>query len=264
MVANSTGWRNWEGWSLGDPSWLGWKSIGVDAPSATYADIVADIGSVRAYYNMNETSGVVLDNTEGDATFDHDIVGNPVLGEPGAIAGSTSFEFDRVLDSCFSINNAGILPAALPISFSYFIKRPVGGWLVTDNYYGCYSSRAATNRYMLHYCSAVNQTARFGIRNGGVFVEVVSPVISDTDWHHIALVATPTHLRLAFDGVFVSDVAHAVSTDFSLWANAAVSGFIQGTSVVTSLPFGGNIDQVSIHGLAFTQQNVDDLLAFKV
>lgn len=230
----------------------------------TYAETLEAIGNIQANWPMNETSGVVVDNAHGNVTFDQDIVGGPTLGEPGAVAGSTSFEFDQVADSAFSINNLGILPVALPISFSYWIKRPIGGWVTVDNYYGCFSSRATSNRYMLMYCSPSDQTPRFGIRDGAVFVEVVGPVISDNDWHHVALYARPGFINMAVDGVFVGEVAHAVSTDFSLWENVAIGGFIQSTQTTTVLTFKGNIDQVSVHALQFSQQNVDDLFAHKV
>jgi Concanavalin A-like lectin/glucanases superfamily/Calcineurin-like phosphoesterase len=202
--------------------------------------------SPAAYWRLGETSGTSAADETGANPGTYN---NVLLGEPSALSSdsnpSASFSgaqsYVRVPGSP-SLDMTSAVTVELwakrrTISSTYqvLVGKPGNGQTKFENYAVWL---APSNRY----------TAYFG--NGSTFVTVATPVVTDTNWHHIVATYNGSRAMIYMDGVLKQDIA----TTLQMAANTLPLNI--GRSNSNTYFFNGWLDEVAVYPTALPAQTI--------
>jgi hypothetical protein len=201
--------------------------------------------SPAAYWRLGETSGTSAADETGANPGTYN---NVLLGAPGALSDSDpSASFDgvrsyvRVPDSP-SLDTTSAVTVELwakrrTISSTYqvLVGKPGIGVTKNENYAVWLNT---SNRYQ----------AYFG--DGSTFVAVVTPAITDTNWHHVVATYNGSRARIYLDGVLKQDIPQTLQMkDNNLPLNI-------GRANNGSHFFNGWLDEVAVYTTALPAQTI--------
>jgi hypothetical protein len=201
--------------------------------------------SPAAYWRLGETSGTSAADETGANPGTYNKV---LLGEPSALSSdsnpSASFSgasYVRVPDSP-SLGMTSAVTVELwakrrTISSTYqvLVGKPGNGQTKFENYAVWL---APSNRYF----------AYFG--NGSTWVAVSTPIVTDTNWHHIVATNDGSRVRIYMDGVLKQDIA----TTLQMAANTLPLNI--GRANGNNYFFNGWLDEVAVYPTALPAQTI--------
>ena len=202
--------------------------------------------SPAAYWRLGETSGTTAADQLGANPGTYNGV---LLNQPGALAGETdaSASFDGVNDyvqvpASTSLNMTSAVTVELwakrrTISSSYqvVVGKPGVGQSKKENYAVWLNT---SNRYQ----------AYFG--DGSTFVAVVTPAITDTNWHHVVATYNGSRARIYLDGVLKQEIAKTLQMrENTLPLNI-------GRANNNAYFFNGWLDEVAVYPTALPGQTI--------
>jgi hypothetical protein len=202
--------------------------------------------SPAAYWRLGETSGTsAADETGANAGTYNSVL----LGQPGALAGdnNSSASFDGVRSyvrapASPSLNMTSAVTVefwakrrTISNSYQVVVGKPGDGQSKNENYSVWLTP---SNRYQ----------AYFG--NGSTFVAVVTPAITDTNWHHVVATYNGSRAKIYLDGVLKQEIAQTLqmrANNLPLNIGRANNG---------SYFFNGWLDEVAVYPTALPAQTI--------
>jgi hypothetical protein len=202
--------------------------------------------SPAAYWRLGETSGTSAADETGTNPGTYN---NVTLGAPGALSSDSdpSASFDGVRSyvrapASPSLNMTSAVTVELwakrrTISSTYqvLVGKPGIGVTKSENYAVWLNT---SNRYQ----------AYFG--DGSTFVAVVTPAITDTNWHHVVATYNGSRARIYLDGVLKQEIPQTLQMrDNNLPLNI-------GRANNGSYFFNGWLDEVAVYPTALPAQTI--------
>jgi Concanavalin A-like lectin/glucanases superfamily len=177
---------------------------------------------------------------------------------------ASAYEFDGVDDHIQAPDPAGLdvgsadftvgawvrPPADLPRGQSYVVLAKNAGTLMGSNHLAGYQLAVLRNN------GDAYPHFQFLVNNGTAGVRIVSPLVTDGDWHHVAGVRSGNVFTLFVDGtpVATGTLSGSLNTTRPLmigaWASPNAAGFAQ-----------GKIDEVSLHKRALPQAELRSFMS---
>ena len=202
--------------------------------------------SPAAYWRLGETSGTSAADETGANPGTYN---NVLLGAPGALSSDSnpSASFDGVrsyvrVPASPSLDMTSAVTVELwakrrTISSTYqvLVGKPGNGQSKLENYAVWLTN---SNRYQ----------AYFG--DGSTFVSVVTPAITDTNWHHVVATYNGSRVRIYLDGVLKQEIAQTLQmrgNNLPLNIGRANNG---------SYFFNGWLDEVAVYPTALPAQTI--------
>ena len=202
--------------------------------------------SPAAYWRLGETSGTSAADETGANPGTYN---NVLLGAPGALSSDSnpSASFDGVrsyvrVPASPSLDMTSAVTVELwakrrTISSTYqvLVGKPGNGQSKLENYAVWLTT---SNRYQ----------AYFG--DGSTFVSVVTPAITDTNWHHVVATYNGSRVRIYLDGVLKQEIAQTLQmrgNNLPLNIGRANNG---------SYFFNGWLDEVAVYPTALPAQTI--------
>jgi concanavalin A-like lectin/glucanase superfamily protein len=226
-------------------------AIGMTAGLA-HADITSDL---VGHWKLDggDINGKAVDSS----TFEHDATLSDAYSWETGMFGSNWLNFSpgRAVTEATSDYGAGGLMSDA--------KLTVACWYKNDNltienqtYFAFYTD---ANNYGYFYRRYITGPFRVFMKVNGVGRgNSTSVIITDTEWHHMAVVISGTSYRCYFDGVFVKQLY--IGNRLSNWVG--VPHFCMGSNYAdtTNRPLYGNLDDVRIYDRLLTVDDIQELV----
>ena len=214
-------------------------------PTASYRqDVLA--ASPVSYWRLGETGGTsAADETGGNpGTYT-----NVLLNQPGALTcdSNPSASFSGA-QSYVRVPASPSLDMTSAVTVEFWAKRRT----ITNTYQVLVgkpgNGQAKFENYAVWLANSGRYTAYFG--NGSTSVAVTTPVVSDTNWHHIVATHNGSSVRIYMDGVLKQDIA----TTLQMAANTQPLNI--GRTNVNTYFFNGWLDEVAVYPTALPAQTI--------
>jgi hypothetical protein len=221
---------------------------GAPPPPLPYRDGVL-ASSPAAYWRFGDTSGTTATDELG---ADPGTYSNVTLGQPSALAGDSdpSAAFDGT-NSYVTVPAASALNLTSGATVEFWAKRAA----VSSDYQvilGKPADGASQNQNYAVWLTPSNRyTAYFG--NGGTYVAVQTPAITDTNWHYVVATDNGSTAKIYLDGV----LKQTVTTTVALTANNGALS-IGRSNVDNNFYFNGLLDEVAIYPTALSATTVSN------
>jgi hypothetical protein len=220
---------------------------GAATPTASYRqDVLA--ASPVSYWRLGETSGTSAADEVGANAGTYS---NVLLGQPGALAlacdSNPSASFDGTRSYVRAPASASLnMTSAVTVEFwakrrtisntyQVLVGKPGDGQSKFENYAVWLTN---TNRYI----------AYFG--DGTTWVAVQTPVVTDTNWHHIVATNNGSRVKIYMDGGLKQDSA----TTLQMSANNQPLNL--GRANTNNYYFNGWLDEVAIYPTALSAPTI--------
>ncbi len=250
---------------------------GQSRPSGSGVDIGADerpvvvAGALAAHYRLNETGGTSAWDSSGNGN--HGVyVNNPMLGQPGALAGDTATSFNGVnqyvaLPSA-PFGNYGS-SASYAITFETWFNAPAGasGVILGQTGAGATPGAGGANGYVPAVHLGTDGKLRSSLFwHGDVNARLVSPgaaTYNDGNWHHVAVTYGNGVESLYIDGALVGQQAAAevpYAGSYSYFLGAGYTPFWAGGNGGWHF-FRGKLDEATLHARALSPLEINQHFA---
>jgi Concanavalin A-like lectin/glucanases superfamily len=201
--------------------------------------------SPAAYWRLGETSGTSAADETGANPGTYN---NVLLGEPSALSSdsnpSASFSGTQ---SYVRVPDSPSLDMTSAVTIELWAKRrTIGGYQVLVGKPG--NGQSKFENYALWLVPSNRYTAYFG--NGSTSVSVVTPAITDTNWHYVVATYNGSRARIYLDGVLKQDIASTLQlTPNTLPLNI-------GRANANNYFFNGWLDEVAVYPTALPAQTI--------
>jgi hypothetical protein len=201
--------------------------------------------SPAAYWRLGETSGTSAADETGTNPGTYN---NVQLNQPSALSSDTnpSASFSGA-QSYVRVPDSPSLDMTSAVTVELWAKRrTIGGYQVLVGKAG--NGQNKFENYSVWLAPSNRYTAYFG--NGTTSVAVVTPPVTDTNWHHIVAVHNGSRISIYMDGVLKQQIA----TTLQMAANDLPLNL--GRANANNYFFNGWLDEVAVYPTALPAQTI--------